>query len=796
MEMLALALIAPIVILVVPVVMLLVHLRLRQRIRSLEARLEVLERRPGGEARVSVEPAALVEPAMRVEPAAAGEPAGELAGETPQPVAPRPDAAVPPPVEREPVTAAAVTPATVVTTGARGVGDLEGRLGARGLNRIGVLVLIVGIAFFLKHAFENAWIGPTGRVAIGLVLGSGLLLLGRWLHRGTYGGPAQGLVALGLSTLYLSGWAAHALYGLVPPVAAFGLLALVIALGVALALDQDARAIALLASLGGFLAPVIMSAGRDAAVPLLAYLAILDAGILAAAYWRRWTELAVVSFLCTQALYASWYATWYEPGQLGIALGAASVFLIEFALVPLVEAIGGERRGRPAGLPRVPTLVLVLGVPLAYVLATRSLLVPEHRDALALLWLVLAAAYGGAGGWPHRHAAGAPALGVTHLAVALALLTAAGALRFGGPALPVVWSIQALVVLAGGTRLDSRKLRGAGLVGLGLAAYRWLGLVTDQAGSGEAFLVGSPLLLPTLVFAASAGLGAWLYGRREGEVVGWERVARPLLVLAAVGSLAFFVSIELAEFPPLRISRAYLEVLQTLVWTAAAVPLLALVPGDRTRLLLVAVTALLAGLGIHATTVDVDAWQRLPAALRMPVVNLRFVSGLLIGGLYALYSWLAATWPLRFERNRARLRALGMAAALVFLLWHTTAELRLLPLAGLAAPEAAMVRNMGLSILWTLYALALLALGMRRRVRALRTGAFVLFGVTIGKLVLVDLRELDALYRILSFVVLGAVLVLASFLYARFRAPALDRDPPATLPSSPPPPPGERGGPA
>jgi uncharacterized membrane protein len=773
MEMFVLALIAPIVVLVVPVAMLLVHLRLRQRIRTLEARLEALERRPGGEAGTAVEPAAV-------------EPATGLAGETPEVVAPAPAATAPPPAEPEPFVAEA-TPAAAVT-GATRVGDLEGRLGARGLNRVGVLVLIVGIGFFLEYAFENAWIGPTGRVAIGLVLGLGLLLLGRRLHRGDYRGPAQGLVALGLATLYLSGYAAHAVYGLVPPVAAFGFLALVTALGVVLALDQDARAIALLASLGGYLAPVILSTGRDVAVPLFTYLAILDAGILAAAYWRRWTELAVVSFVCTQALYVGWYTSWYRPSKLGIALGAASVFLALFALVPPVEAIGGERRGRPPGLPRVPTLVLVLGVPLAYVLATRAILVPEHRDALALLWLALAVAYAGAGWWARRHAAGAPALAVTHLAVALALLTATGAVRFSGHVLPVVWSIEALVVLAGGVRLYSRKLRGAGLAVLGLAGYRWLGLVMDQPGSGGAFLVGSPLLLPTLVFAASAGLAAVLYARRGGETVGWERAARPMLVLATIGSLALFVTIELGEFPPLRIIRAYLGALQTLVWTAAAVPLLALVPGDRTRLLLIATTALLAGLGVHATTVDVEGWQRLPAALQMPVLNLRFVSGLLIAGLYALYGWMAPTWPVRAEANRARLRALGVAAALLFLLWHASAEVRLLPLTGVPAAEAAKLRNMALSILWTLYAFAMMALGMQRRVAALRIGAFVLFGVTIGKLFLVDLRELDAIYRILSFIVLGAMLVLASFLYARYRAQATDRNLPPTPPSRPPPP--------
>jgi uncharacterized membrane protein len=77
---------------------------------------------------------------------------------------------------------------------------------------------------------------------------------------------------------------------------------------------------------------------------------------------------------------------------------------------------------------------------------------------------------------------------------------------------------------------------------------------------------------------------------------------------------------------------------------------------------------------------------------------------------------------------------------------------------------------MGLSILWTLYAFAAMAVGMRRHVAAFRIGAIALFGLTVAKVFLVDLSELDAIYRILSFLVLGAVLLAASFLYARYRA--------------------------
>jgi uncharacterized membrane protein len=140
--------------------------------------------------------------------------------------------------------------------------------------------------------------------------------------------------------------------------------------------------------------------------------------------------------------------------------------------------------------------------------------------------------------------------------------------------------------------------------------------------------------------------------------------------------------------------------------------------------------------------------------------------------LYAWYAWMVPTWPLRSPANARRLRGLAAAATALFLLWHASAEVGLLPLTGVSAPEAAKIRNMGLSILWTLYAFTAMAIGMRRHVAALRIGAIALFALTVVKVFLIDLSELDAIYRILSFLVLGAVLLVASFLYARYRTGA------------------------
>jgi uncharacterized membrane protein len=152
------------------------------------------------------------------------------------------------------------------------------------------------------------------------------------------------------------------------------------------------------------------------------------------------------------------------------------------------------------------------------------------------------------------------------------------------------------------------------------------------------------------------------------------------------------------------------------------------------------------------------------------VLNLRFGSGLLIAALYAVFAGMADDFPIATAANRARLRAVAAVAAALFLLWHLSAEILLMPLPRLREVEAIKARNMGLSILWTVYAFVAMGLGLWRDRAALRIGAIALFGLAVVKVLLVDLATLDAIYRILSFLVLGGVLLLASFLYTRYRA--------------------------
>jgi uncharacterized membrane protein len=94
------------------------------------------------------------------------------------------------------------------------------------------------------------------------------------------------------------------------------------------------------------------------------------------------------------------------------------------------------------------------------------------------------------------------------------------------------------------------------------------------------------------------------------------------------------------------------------------------------------------------------------------------------------------------------------------------------PLQGNMAPSASDLENMkqlSLSGVWLLYSISLMGVGIWRRLRSIRVIAFVLFGVTILKIFIYDLSFLETLYRIFSFIGLGVVLLIVSYLYQHYK---------------------------
>src|SRR5947209_5726605 len=142
---------------------------------------------------------------------------------------------------------------------------VEARVGLTLVNRVGVVTLILGVAFFFKWAVDNNWIGPWSRVVLGLVAGSGALAIGELLWRKAQQVFAQGITGTGIAVVYLALYAAYGFYHLLPQSLAFLTLAAVTAAAFLLSLRYGAQAIAALGLFGGYLTPLLLD--REVAHP-------------------------------------------------------------------------------------------------------------------------------------------------------------------------------------------------------------------------------------------------------------------------------------------------------------------------------------------------------------------------------------------------------------------------------------------------------------------------------------------------------------------------------------------------
>jgi uncharacterized membrane protein len=346
--------------------------------------------------------------------------------------------------------------------------DWERVIAGNWLNRIGILALLVAGAFFLKFAFDNGWIIAPLRVAIGLVAGGGLLIYSRSLFKQGYVYFSEGIVALGVGVMDLSLYAGWNLYHFLDPVLAFIGMAAVTTLTLWISLARDSERLAFLTLFVGFLTPLLLNTGKDAEIGLFSYLAILNAGLLWASYARNWRSLSI-GFLITIGYGLAWYLSFYEPAKLTPTVLFASLFFVEFSVLPVLR---GTRSGV---LNPIDTAVAFLN-PIWFVPALVSTLYTDHRVLLAGAVLALAAIH-----YVISRRAGVPAQGaegstrIIYELLAVTLLAVAIAIGLRANWIIIGWTFEAAALVVAGLRTHSRYLRVEGLLLFAIATTRLLG---------------------------------------------------------------------------------------------------------------------------------------------------------------------------------------------------------------------------------------------------------------------------------------------------------------------------------
>src|SRR5206468_4405978 len=137
--------------------------------------------------------------------------------------------------------------------------SFELAIGSKWLNWVGVVLVTIGVMFFLKYAYDNQWIGPGGRIAIGAMAGVAALIVGEKSRRRGYPILFHGLTGCGLAVFYGCIYFSFQVYQLTGQTLSFVLAIVVTALAVAMSVIHNAPIICLLGQLGGFLSPILIS---------------------------------------------------------------------------------------------------------------------------------------------------------------------------------------------------------------------------------------------------------------------------------------------------------------------------------------------------------------------------------------------------------------------------------------------------------------------------------------------------------------------------------------------------------
>jgi uncharacterized membrane protein len=501
--------------------------RLERSVARIEARLAQLEERivvPSAAGASAEESAAIAQGAPVPEVAASVAPVAE----TVEPVAqgsPAPLAPIQPPPPPP-------TPTTPPRSPAQSNAAIAWLTGGNAIARVGLLILFIGFAFLLKYAADHAIFPVELRVALVAAGGIALLVVG-WRLRERRRGYALGLQGAGVAVLYLTTFGALRLWHLIPPSAAFVLLALIAVFSAILAIRQDAMALAVIGAGGGFLAPVLTSTGEGNHVMLFSYYLLLNLGIGAIAFFRAWRVLNVVGFLFTFFIGLAWGMRSYQPDK----FDTTEPFLVAFFLLYVAIAILYARKQAPS-LKHFVDGTIVFGVPLA-AFGLQAGLIHDVEFGLAFSSLAMAAMYVALSAYLRRQKSENFALlSEAFLALGIVFASAAIPLALDARWTSAAWALEGAAIVWIGVRQQRKLARAFGLLLELLAGLAYLkGYPRVTWVDDTTFLLEAPFV-GALVLAAA---GLWTHRLLLRSRQGITRLERGVVPFAFAWGLLWWL---------------------------------------------------------------------------------------------------------------------------------------------------------------------------------------------------------------------------------------------------------------
>ena len=632
--------------------------------------------------------------------------------------------------------------------------NFEKYIGENLFGKIGILIFIIGIGFFVKYAIDQNWINETARTLMGYAVGAGMLVLAERLHK-RYHTFSSLLAGGAFGIYYLITAIAFHYYALFSHTMAFVILCVTTIFMSAVSVLYDRKELAVTALVGGFIAPFIISTDSSSIISLQIYITILNIGMFCLAMYKKWAILPMVSFGFTYIILWGTTALGSFSDSEAVTtyptlFAFATLFYVIF-LLPVVFIL----RTQYGENTRLGLLGIITANSFMYLIYGDFLL--QHfeasSDTTAYLAFFIAAVNLAIHLYLRFRVEGQDTLRNLMLGLAVTFASMGIPILFSAANVLMVWAAESVLLLWLFTKEKNRiyELASAVLLLLTLGALAYY-RTTDTFihDTGDSFFFNGAFFVTTFVSIAYYVVAVIMQFNKElfsdtKRLIAYTpcnaiayTLGFSILFLAFRDNFHFHLEQPISEYASL---------------LTANIMLLggALILRKRFEIsenkLAYEISLYLAGILFAMTVWNYTAPEGLLLRWLMALVTIAYMA-------YCMRGQLLVTSNQRNLHTEYSIISTLMWLTLTRLLLITFNEVNF---------STAFSLSLGIA------AFILMCIGMRYHSKEIRIVSLAEFGIVIGKLILNDVWAMPALGKIIVFISLGAILLILSFLYQKLK---------------------------
>ncbi len=612
--------------------------------------------------------------------------------------------------------------------------NLESDIGKKWLPRIGIVSIVLGVAFFVIYAIQNRWIGPTGQVAIGVLAGIALVIAGEIFERKGYHSYAMTLVGGGFAIIYFSMFAAFRFYELLSLSADVSALSLIIIGAVYFSARYDSKIIAAEAFFLGYIVPLLTS---EVNTFFLIYAIALTAGLTALTLSKGWKTLGVCGIAAMYITHLFWLENYSGGYKNYLHILFLLIYFAMFALMALnIQDGKKESKDSMESFLNSRNLFAAAFIVTYFFLFDSDFTNPMFIALPLILLLFLLFFFLMRFRWDYFAAGG---IVMTYL-IHWKWLDQ----NFNGPSMTANFAMLSVYFVLFNALLyfldDGRNKAGnVGAILLNSAFYYglnlWPGFYFNK-GYGGLFTALIAVFYLAMAYAA------------------YYKKIRHYFITYLVLCFAY-----LTLTIPLQFNREWI----TISW--AALTFILVILGLKLKENAVRISSSVVGAITFARVLFYDSWRLNPIDFYNLLSSTRLFAFLFSIIVFYVIAYVYYMNKEMFEDYDEYISYVNAAYVIAASLLVTV----LIWLEVYSSQLSTNAKDLWVSIGSIMQAIFMLGFGFARKIKLFRMIGLILFGLSIIKVFAYDLRYLETGYRIISFIVLGVIALLGAFLYNKFK---------------------------